>query len=80
LPSCAKRVCDIKLLFSLRVIVHNYLLIVKVKSTRVLVKGNHVEGLCQLSVERATAVEGKWVSYFIQECVNSNGFVSINIL
>jgi hypothetical protein len=41
------------------VIVHYYSLIVEVKSIRVPVKGNHVEGLCQLSLERAIAVEGK---------------------
>jgi hypothetical protein len=33
------------------------------------VKGNHVEGLCQLSLERATAIEGKWVACLIQDCV-----------
>jgi hypothetical protein len=32
-------------------------------------KGDHIEGLCQLSLERATAVENKWVACFIQECV-----------
>jgi hypothetical protein len=44
------------------------------------VKGNHVEGLCQLSLKRATAVEGKWVACLIQECVNNNGSMSMNIL
>jgi hypothetical protein len=33
------------------------------------VKGNHVEGLCQLSLERATAVEDKWVACLIQDRV-----------
>jgi hypothetical protein len=51
-----------------------------VKSTEVPMKGNHVEGLCQLSLERATAVEGKWVACLIQECVNNSGSVSMNIL
>ena len=40
-------------------IVPYYLLIVEVKSTGVPMRGNHVEELCQLSLERATAVEGK---------------------
>jgi hypothetical protein len=44
------------------------------------VKGNYVEGLCQLSLERATVVEGKWVTCLIQECVNNNSSVSMNIL
>ena len=48
---------------------HCYLLIVEVKSTGALVKGDHVQGLCQLSLERATTVESKWVACFIQECV-----------
>jgi hypothetical protein len=33
------------------------------------VKGNHVEGLCQLSLERATAVEDEWVTSLIQDRV-----------
>ena len=61
-------------------IIRYYLLIVEVKSTGVPVKGNHVEGLCQLLLERATVVEGKWVACLIQECVNSNDFVSMTIL
>ena len=32
---------------------------IQLKSTRVPVKGDHVEGLYQLSLEKATAVEGK---------------------
>jgi hypothetical protein len=42
---------------------------VEVKSTGVPVKGNHVEGLCQLSLERATAVEDEWVACLIQDRV-----------
>jgi hypothetical protein len=44
------------------------------------VKGDHVEELCQLSLEMATVVDDKWVACLIQECINSNGFVSMNIL
>jgi hypothetical protein len=33
------------------------------------VKENQVEGLCQLSLERTTVVDGKWVACLIQECV-----------
>jgi hypothetical protein len=33
------------------------------------VKGNHVEGLCQLSLERATAEEDEWVAWLIQDRV-----------
>jgi hypothetical protein len=33
------------------------------------VKGNHVEGLYQLFLERATAVEDEWVTYLIQDRV-----------
>jgi hypothetical protein len=36
------------------------------------VKENHVRGLCQLSLERATVIEGKWVACLIQECVIAN--------
>jgi hypothetical protein len=36
------------------------------------VKGDHVEGLYQLSLEMTTAVESKWVTCFIQECVIAN--------
>ena len=32
-------------------------------------KGDHVERLCQLSLERATVVKGKWVACLIQKCV-----------
>jgi hypothetical protein len=39
------------------VIIRYELLIVEVKSTGVPVKENHVEGLCQLSLERAAEVE-----------------------
>jgi hypothetical protein len=66
---CIKRVYDIELLFSLRVVVHYYLLIVEVKSTGVPVKGNHVEGLCQLSLKMTTTVKSKWVACLIQKCV-----------
>jgi hypothetical protein len=69
LSSCAKRVYDIELLFSLRVVGRYYLLIVEVKSTGVPVKGNHVKGSCYLSLERAATIEGKWVTCLIQECV-----------
>jgi hypothetical protein len=47
------------------VIIRYELLIVEVKSTGVPVKGNHVEGLCQLSLEKAAEVEGKWVACLI---------------
>ena len=30
-------------------------------------KGDHVKGLFQLSLERATAVEDEWVACFIQD-------------
>jgi hypothetical protein len=33
------------------------------------VKGNHIEGLCQLSLEMATAVEDEWVACLIQDHV-----------
>jgi hypothetical protein len=33
------------------------------------VKGNHIERLCQLSLEKTIGVEGKWVACLIQECV-----------
>jgi hypothetical protein len=33
------------------------------------VKGDHVEGLYQLSLKKTIAVESKWVTCFIQECV-----------
>jgi hypothetical protein len=36
------------------------------------VKGNHIRGLCQLPLKRATAVEGKWVACLIQEYVIAN--------
>jgi hypothetical protein len=44
------------------------------------VKGNHVERLCQLSLEMATMIEGKWVACLIQDSVNNKGFVSMNFL
>jgi hypothetical protein len=53
---------------------------IQLKSTGVPVKGDHIEGLCQLSLERATAVEGKWVACLIQDSVNCKGFVSVNFL
>ena len=70
--SCSKKVYDMELLFSFGVSVRRYLLIVKVKSTGIPVKRNHVEGLCQLSLERATEVECKWVACLIQECAIAN--------
>jgi hypothetical protein len=70
---CAKRVFDIERLSSLSwsvsFHVHHYSSAVEVKSTGVPVKGNHVEGLCQLSLERATAVEDEWVACLIQDRV-----------
>jgi hypothetical protein len=33
------------------------------------VKGDHVEGLFQLSLERATAVEDEWVTCLIRDRV-----------
>jgi hypothetical protein len=50
------------------------------KSTGVPVKGDHVEGLCQLSLKKVTAVEGKWVACLIQDIVNWKDFVSVNFL
>ena len=43
--------------------------LVEVKSIGVSVKRDHVEGLFQLSLERATAVEDEWVACLIQYCV-----------
>jgi hypothetical protein len=43
--------------------------IVEVKPIGVLVKGDHIEGLFQLSLERATAVEDEWVACLIQDRV-----------
>ena len=72
------RTCTHTLLYTTRAIVstlflyinvHRYLLIVEVKSIGVSVKENHIRGLCQMSLEMATVVEGKWVTCLIQECV-----------
>jgi hypothetical protein len=70
---CAKRVFVIEpFVLSLRVLFCHYLLNVEVKSIGVPMKGDHIEGLCQLFLERATAVENKWVACFIQEYVIAN--------
>jgi hypothetical protein len=42
---------------------------VEVKPIEVPVKGDHVEGLFQLSLEMATAVEDEWVACLIQDRV-----------
>jgi hypothetical protein len=44
------------------------------------VKEDHVEELCQLSLKKATTIEGKWVACLLQDHVNCKGFVSVNVL
>jgi hypothetical protein len=44
------------------------------------VKGNHVEEIVLDVLEKAIAIEVKWVTCLMQESVNCKGFVSVNFL